>query len=251
MEKVITRYKADGANFLDGIPKQLLPDLYYFGEFQRSAVYGFFAASRFFVVNAPGGPGLVDFLGTALRQLGREPAVPTAVLLTSCAPTETAGLRPLVEKYNSAVVAGAEGIPRLKEFLPKGTTFIAAEDLPGKGWFKVVAIPLRGRGLAPVAYELDWAGKKVLVTGRIPQSITQEKGQEVIRDLTSPLGDVGGYSASVFELRDRKPDLWLPGSPTNEQNANLYDRDWQNMIEDNVVLINFIRNFIASPGTKP
>ncbi len=62
LETVLARYQADGADFLDGIPKQLLPDLYYFGEFRGSAVYGFFASSKFFVVDAPGGPGLLEFL---------------------------------------------------------------------------------------------------------------------------------------------------------------------------------------------
>ena len=31
-----------------------LPDLYYLGDFRGSAVYGFFASSKFFLVDAPG-----------------------------------------------------------------------------------------------------------------------------------------------------------------------------------------------------
>ena len=49
--------EADGADFLDGNPKMLLPDLYYLGDRGGSAVYGFFAGPRFFLVDAPGGPG--------------------------------------------------------------------------------------------------------------------------------------------------------------------------------------------------
>ena len=56
METLVARYEADGADFLDGVPKQLLPDLYYLGDFRGVAVYGFFASSKFFVVDAPGGP---------------------------------------------------------------------------------------------------------------------------------------------------------------------------------------------------
>ena len=248
LEKVLARYEADGADFLDGNPKPLLQDLYYLGEFRGSAIYGFFAASKFFVLNAPG-PGLVDFLKTRLKMVGRDLIAPAAVLLTSCESASTAGLLEIIEK-GGEVVASTEGLAKLRESLPPGTKLLAAEDLPGKGWFPVVSIPLRGRGFAPAAYELLWAGKKVLLTGRIPQSITQETGQVLIRDLTGPGGDVLGYSASIFELRDRKPDLWLPANPTHEQNANLYDRDWAIMIEDNVVIINFIRNFILSPGKK-
>ena len=86
METLLCRYEADGAIFLDGIPKQLLPDLYYLGDFRGAAVYGFFASSRFFLIDAPGGPGLVEFVSSRLRQLGRKPVAPTAVLLTSCEP---------------------------------------------------------------------------------------------------------------------------------------------------------------------
>ena len=58
METLLARFEADGADFLDGNPKKLLPDLYYLGDFNGSATYGFFAASKFFLVDAPGGPGL-------------------------------------------------------------------------------------------------------------------------------------------------------------------------------------------------
>ena len=246
LEKIVSRYAADGALFLDGTPKQLLSGLNYLGEFRGSAVFGFFASSRFFLVDAPGGPGLVDFVSERLRQLGRQPALPAAVLLTACDKAATGGLKELIEKCGCQVVASTEGIESLKESLPAGTTLIRAEDLPGKGWFPVVSIPLRGRGFAAAAYELDWEGKKVLCSGRIPLVITQETGQALIRELTGPGGDVRGYSASLFELRERKPDLWLPATPINDQNANLYERDWQTIIEDNFI----VTNFIFSSGGK-
>ena len=78
METLVARYEADGADFLDGTPKQLLPELYYLGDFRGAALYGFFASSKFFVVDAPGGAGLVEFLNASLRRFGREPVAPTA-----------------------------------------------------------------------------------------------------------------------------------------------------------------------------
>ncbi len=82
MQRLVDRYEADGPNFLDGVPKRLLPDLYYLGDFQGVAVYGLFASSKFFVVNAPGGAGLSDFLekravagtGAALYRADRDSA---------------------------------------------------------------------------------------------------------------------------------------------------------------------------------
>ncbi len=246
METVLSRYAADGADFLDGVPKSLLPDMYYLGDFRGSAVYAFFASSKCFLVDAPGGPGFVEFVRSSLRRLGRESSDPTAVLLTSCGRSATAGLRELVEKCRTQVVASYDGVERLKESLPPGTTIITAEELPGKGWFPVVSIPLRGLGFAPAAYELVWSGKTVLFTGKIPVLVTQETGQGLIGDLTSSSGDIGDYTASIDELRPRKPDLWLPATPTNDQNANLYDLDWKHVIDDNVLLI----NVILSSGMK-
>ena len=57
LETVLSRYAADGADFLDGVPKLLLPELYYLGNFRGSAVYAFFASSKLFVVDAPAGLG--------------------------------------------------------------------------------------------------------------------------------------------------------------------------------------------------
>jgi hypothetical protein len=198
------------------------------------------------VVDAPGGPGLLEFLKDGLRRLGREPSDPAAVLLTSCGPGATAGLSELVEKCRIAVVASTDGVELLRESLAPGTTIIPAEELPEKGWFPVISISLRGLGIAPAAYELTWRGKKVLFTGEIPRLVTQETGQRLIRDLTGESGDIRGYVASLGELRVRKPDLWLPAIPIDDQNANLYDADWEHVFENNLMVI----NVILSTGKK-
>src|SRR5262249_32287590 len=39
MTTLVARYERDGADFLDGNPKRLLPDLYYLGDRQDAAVY--------------------------------------------------------------------------------------------------------------------------------------------------------------------------------------------------------------------
>lgn len=50
---LLTRHEVDGANFLDGNPKRLLPELYYLGDFHGAAVYSLFAASKLFLFDAP------------------------------------------------------------------------------------------------------------------------------------------------------------------------------------------------------
>jgi hypothetical protein len=232
MGRLIARYEADGAGFLDGQAKRLLPGLYYLGDFHDSAVYVFFASSRFFVVDAPGGPGLADFLKTRVHELGLVPAEPTAVLLTACGERETAGLEELIEQSHALVVAAPAGVAEIGKKCPPGTTVIPVSELADQGWFPVRPILLRGRGRAPVAYLLPWAEKKVLFSGRIPAGLDEQSREELLTELAqSPTAEI--YAASLRQLVDLRPDVWLPASPSNGQNANLYDRSWDNILQKN------------------
>lgn len=233
METLLARFEADGANFLDGNPRRLLPDLYYLGDFRTAAVYGFFASSRFFLVDAPGGPGLTEFVKARLDHLGLGPAEPTAVLLTSCGAEATAGLRELVEKCHAQVVAPSSGLQSIRESCPAGTVILPAEGLPDRDWFAVTPILLRGRGLAPMAYLLPWAGKSILFSGRIPIRYKVETWAELFGDLSKSREAAADYLISVNRLGALKPDLWLPAVATDGRNANLYDSEWQDIIADN------------------
>jgi glyoxylase-like metal-dependent hydrolase (beta-lactamase superfamily II) len=230
IETLLARYQADGADFLDGQPKQLLPDFYYLGNFKDTAVYGFFSLSKFFVVNAPGGSGLADFLKAALQELGVQPAVPAAVLLTSCGPRQLAGIPDLVEKCHTRVVASSLGLAHVKEVCPLGTTILSTDDLPRQNWFDVRPILLRGRGLGQVAYVIPWAGKTVLLTGQIPAGNDQALVEGLLSALLGSRADVIDYLVSINQLDGINPDLWLPAVPSDGQNANLYDRAWNQII---------------------
>jgi glyoxylase-like metal-dependent hydrolase (beta-lactamase superfamily II) len=238
MQTLIARYERDGANFLDGNPKRLLPNLYYLGDFRGTAIYGLLAGSKFLLVGAPGGPGLIEYLERRLGELGIKKAQPAAVLLTSCDTEATVGLRQVVEAYKCQVVAGAAGRAQVEELCPKGTVIISAEDLRAQGWFDVTAVPLRGRGLAPLAYKIGWEGKTVLFSGAIPIKPTQESGVRLFKDFMNERGNPGDYLASLVQLRSVQPDLWLPSHPEDGQNANLYGNEWQHVIEDNVLGVN-------------
>ncbi len=242
METLLSRYEVDGALFLDGIPKQLLPDMYYLGDFKGVCIYGFFASSRFFVVDAPGGPGLLEFVKTRLRQLGREPVAPTAVLLTSCGGDETAGLEELVENTHVQIVALSPSIEQLQESCPPGTVILAAEELSNKGWFPVTTLSLNGRGLASCAYQLSWNGKTVLFSGKIPVWLEENPPArgKLMAELTRSKDDLRDFFLAITALDKLKPNLWLPAVSPFGQNANLYESDWKQLIEDNLRLIKFI-----------
>ncbi len=240
METLVSRYQTDGPDFLDGVPKQLLPDLYYLGDFGGTAVYGVFAASRFFLVGAGGQPGLVEFVKTRLRQLGREPVDPTAVLLTSGGPDVRPGLKEIVEQCRAQVVAAPAALDSLKDSCPAGTVLLSAAELPGRGWFTVTPIPLGRRGVAPMAYRVEWAGKSVLFSGRLPLKITPRTVAELAADVGESRTDWRDYVASLSDIRGIKPDLWLPATPVDGQNANLYGREWQRVIDENIDVAKFI-----------
>jgi hypothetical protein len=104
----------------------------------------------------------------------------------------------------------------------------------------VKPISLRGRGIAPVAFQVERAGKTVLFSGRIPVKINQKSGEALISDLSNSRDDVRDYFTSLNRLLPLNPALWLPLTPTDDQNANLYDTEWQRAITENLVVIQLI-----------
>src|SRR5262249_52820784 len=168
MESLHRRLARAGASSLGRAPKKLLPDLYYLGEVKGGAVYGFFSSSKFFIVNAPGGPELVSSLEARLRQLGVKLVAPTAVLLTSGDPDQIAGLPALIEKDHPLIVAPPSARDAIKNACPPRTRILSSDNLTGEGWFSVQMITLGGRGVAPSAYLVRWGDKSVLFSGKIP-----------------------------------------------------------------------------------
>src|SRR5579883_232343 len=233
MQVLEARYAADGADFLDGDPKKLLTDLYYLGDFRGVAVYGLFASSKFFVVSAPGGQGLCQFLDDSLRKLGRKPAVPAAVLLTSGDSEETAGLPELVSKHHARVVASDAAWEKLRKRCPAGTSLLTTQKLEQEYKLPIEMLSLQGRGIGPVAYLLRWAGKVVLFSGRIPIKLSNETAAHFDLDFSEGRGNVANYLVSLRQLSKMKPDLWLPAFPADGQNANLYDNEWREILAEN------------------
>jgi glyoxylase-like metal-dependent hydrolase (beta-lactamase superfamily II) len=242
LETLQARQARDGTNYLDGTPVTLLPDLWYLGDFGETAVYAFRAASRLFLVNAPGGPGLLEHVSTRLQKVGAMSPRPDVVLLTGCGPHETAGLKGLVKACNPLIVAPASGLKQVKALCPTGATVLAAEDLPGKQWLDAKPVPLSGTSLA---YQLSWAGKTVLLSGRVPIKINVPavQAQELFIDMQKSGRTTQDYRESLQRLEELKPDLWLSTFPTGGYSPNLYDNDWAEIIRDNQRLLLLIDRY--------
>ncbi len=229
MKTLIARYDADGADFLDGTPRELLPKLRYFGDLAGRAVYCLDSPRGLLLFDAPGGPELVKFLAGQFEKAGWGGRKVAAVLLTSADADATAGLTELVRESGCRVVVAKAGVEAVRRRCPTGTgvedaeVFIRDSGLEGK------AIPLAGRGVAPLAYSLKWAGKSILVSGRMPIKVQARNAPEAVKlvdALRAPGGDIKQYLQSLDRLAEVTPDVWLPAVPVLGQNANLYDDDW-------------------------
>jgi glyoxylase-like metal-dependent hydrolase (beta-lactamase superfamily II) len=232
LEQLLDRYARDGALFLDDVPKKLLPDLYYLGDFKGVAVYGFFASSRFFLVNAPGGSGLSAFVTDRVGRLGLKTVTPTAVLLTSTA-AETAGLKELVDSYHCCVVAADGAQKAIEDTCPAGTTIIGPDELSRRKWFDVEPVLPGGPRAGSLGYLLRWESKRVLFSGRIPIRPPRAAQRQTMRELVVSLGGVGEFLGTLNPFRKLRPDLWLPAVPADGQNANLDAGEWSIILAQN------------------
>jgi glyoxylase-like metal-dependent hydrolase (beta-lactamase superfamily II) len=233
LEQLLARYEADGAKFLDGTPRQLLPGLHYLGNVGSAAVYCLSTPKGLFLFDAPAGPALVDFLTQCFQKHRWQQRRLAAVLLTSADAEATAGLAALVRHTGCRVVVSGEGVKAVRHLCPDGTEVLSEEGLEKSGWFELDTVPLGGRGRAPLAYRLRWGGKTVLLSGRIPVKPSGPSLEQLHREVTGLGGSPAEYTKSLDRLAKVNPDLWLPAVPVHGQNANLYDRDWEEILERN------------------
>ncbi|HZV03894.1 MAG TPA: MBL fold metallo-hydrolase [Gemmataceae bacterium] len=252
MKLLLSRYEADGADFLDGVPKELLPGLHYLGDCNHTPVYCLATSKNLILFDAPGGPGLLDFLAQRLSAIGYKDRKPTAVLLTSCADEATAGLAPLARQSGCQVVGTPESLEKARRSCPIGTHLVSLEEFDKSGLFPGRMIALGGFDGSAVAYQLNWQGKTILVSGRIPVKLIQATVDRLGPQLTGVGGNIEKYLNSLDRLAKVKPDLWLTAVPVHGQNANLYDDEWENVLKQNQEFTRRLRdsrpNRAGAPG---
>lgn len=241
MKRLLARYDADGADFLDGNPKELLPGLHYLGNCKGSPVYCLATSENLILFDAPGGPTLVDFLAKHLQATGWKNRKLTAVLLTSSAEKATEGLATLTSQTGCQVVATPGCLAKIRSQCPKGTTLISVDKLEQTGWFPGRALALGTLDDTEAAYQLNWHGKKILVSGRIPVKLTNATVASLMTRLSGTEGSRTKYRTALERLAEVKPDLWLTAVPVHGQNANLYDDEWENIVRQNQQLMGMAR----------
>src|SRR5207248_1203869 len=130
---------------------------------------------------------------------------------------ETAGLKELLARGQPRIFASPEGLDAVKAMCPPGTVVLSTVELKDKGGLSVTPIPLAGRGIAPVAYLLQWSNKSVLISGRIPVLIDQDSREELLSKLMNSKSNAIAYIESIQRLVNVQPDLWLPAVSINGQ----------------------------------
>lgn len=239
LEQVISRHQQDGADFLDGVTKEIESGLYYLGELENTAVYCIVHGEQMIVINAPGGDLLAEHLSTQLESLGLPAREPNVVLLTSDDVDDRSGLQSLAS--HPKVVAPPAAIESLQA---KGIEIISHEELKGIVPFPIETIAVDNT----LSYVLDYASKQIVITPDAPRKITlvwtnRQNGRKTYsglpqtHELETDLGEspefASAYHGILRELTDYSPDIWLTAMPLTGQNANLYDDDWQTIIEQN------------------
>lgn len=228
MEQLTARYAADGANFLDGHARELLPELFYLGDYADTAIYGFTVDDAVVLVDAPGDSGLVDFLEQQLSNISLNLSRVNAVVLTGVDTKSTAGLAAVIEKTGCRIIAAEAVAADFRRIHPDMDASILTATEAEVG-MDMAPVSVTGFGLNQTAWELTWHDHQVLFTGRIPLKLTNEIVAELRRMSFDPLK----WTQSLQQLGQFQPDLWLPARPVNGQMANLYDSDWQDVLRQN------------------
>ncbi|MBI3461965.1 MAG: hypothetical protein HY000_02755 [Planctomycetes bacterium] len=189
--------------------------------------------------DAPGGPELVGFLEAKLQEVGLQARQPTAVFLTSTDDEAISGLRTLLDRTGCDVLVSKPGVERIKTLCPTATSVHDEDALATQQRWPVKALPLQGRGKAPMAYRVDCHGKTVLLSG--PFLSKMGRGQREMRTLVAAMSEPGGdaeaYLDSLVALANLRVDVWLPATPVDGQNANVYGDEWTEVVAINRMII--------------
>lgn len=228
METLNARYTADGADFLDGTPRELLPGLYYLGDYSHNAVYCAAKDSSIILFDAAESPEFVRFLESRLEDFGLDLSRLSAVVLTEYHAKSAHVIETLVQQTKCRIVAGKSDRDAILRDNPDANVLppeLVAREL---NWNSLESIAIEGLQSPRTAYSIRWRGKNLLISGSIPLKVTRESAGEF------QAADFDGRKLmqSLARIREMTPDLWLPRNPVHGHNANLYGNEWRDTFRE-------------------
>lgn len=239
LEQLAARYVQDGADFLDGTPKQLARGLYYLGDLDGHAAYARLSETETMLFDAADRDALT-FLASAWRKLEVEPPPVTAVLLTSCRAENIAGLKELLEATGCRVVTSPAGAGALTRNFPDARVAMTGDleplNLPG---MNAMATPGRDDTAATYYFQID--GEEVVVTGEFLFESSDVQSQQVLVDGALQTWNLTAFQNSLSALDRLRPKLWLSAHPLRGRNANLYDDEWLHLLSRNAMALRQLR----------
>ncbi len=234
LREVQRRFREDGADFLDGSPREILPGLHYRGDRSGVALYAIAPpGGSLYLVNAPGGAELGELARASALDAGVGSGTPTAILLTSCAPSATEGLRSLVESARCPVYAPDDGLEEIRSRCPPGADVRPASTLAAFSEHPVRVIAMGGLSSPSVCYLFAIGRRSVLFSGEGPDAVTIEPEDTGPRWSGVPPLDRAEALRAIETLASVAPEVWLPLRPLAAPNANLYEGDWARTIHHN------------------
>lgn len=245
MERLAERYATDGADFLDGTPKELVGALYYLGDFDDRGAYAWVSGSECLLFDAPGGERAFQLLGAAWQSLGVAPPKVKAVLLTSCDAASTSGLRSVVEGTGCRVVTVREGVAAVAPLCPPGTEVLSTLELADLTWEPIEALATPGPDDTAVAYRFRRGETEVLITGPVPIDSDAIELPRRFSRLGVEDWNLPRLKRSLEALEALRPKVWLTAHPLHGRNANLYDNQWAQTLLLNQKLVRYAQ---ASQG---
>lgn len=228
LDLIEARFRADGRDFLDGVPRELAPGLLYLGNGEESAAYALEGAESMALVD----PFALEagVLEERLAGLGTDLGRASAALLTrrpAAAPERLATLGRGLLLYGdegtaeSLAAAGLELHQRVE-----GRRRLSVAGLT----IEAIEVPRWSTG--GVNYLVDLGDELAAFTGDTISPLTADHVPVQPPAGRTP-GDFGRAARALALLESKPISLWLPGMPFAAQNANLYEREWQEVVRRN------------------
>lgn len=242
LERLLERYRTDGADFLDGVAKPIVDGWYYLGDRDAQACYAFISDAGTYLFDSPLDEGASEWLSAGWRRLGVDPPPLRAMLFTRGDRRPFGGIGSVIESCGSSMASCSVFVPRddvdaVARICPEAATVLPPAEISSLDWLGLQAFSIAGGDSPEVAYYVPGTDFAVLVSGSLPLD-GDESHFALLREKLPRLDwHEPRLLASLNALRAIEPTVWLSAEPFYGRNANLYDRAWTRTLLRNIEIV--------------